>query len=198
MGSEYQSFTVRNNPSAKEIRHEFDGYRDDRYSVEEGYSGTLYEKGHIRILDNKVFKNEDEAEEYLSDENGKWDDAWAVPFHDMCDLPKATKVRAKKALDKAKQEVIDFEADIVKRIRNAKSKTISCSCCKTRFQRTSIHSISCNNCNRVTGIASATDQKRLNTKRQNVRKAEKKYSEVRNDTKKGKGISYVCGGNCSC
>jgi hypothetical protein len=197
MGSTFVSITVYNNPSHDELEEAFEYERDDRNSVHEGYSGTLYEKGHLSILEHP-FKNEEEADDYLSEENGKWDSAWAVPFHDTCNLPKATKVRAQKALAKAKQEVTAFEDDIVKRIRNAKSKTISCSCCKTRFQRSSIRSLSCTNCNRVTGIASATDQKRLNTKRVNVRKAEKKLHEVRNDTKKGKGLSYVLGGNCSC
>ena len=68
----------------EEVQKEFQELKEDceyRFG-HEGYTGTLAEKPGVKIICRDMNMDKKQAEEYISENNNKWDDAYAVKLSD--------------------------------------------------------------------------------------------------------------------
>ena len=199
MGSTLVTYTHRNNPTTDELHERFND--EAEMAGEEcgkgGYSGSLYEKSGLTIID-KTFSSSDEAYDHICDNNGKWDNAWAVPYKATVTVPKSTLTSKKTQLAKAEADLKKLETDAIKAIKGTKSKTIGCKSCGSSINRKYVRSLDCNVCGKTDAFKTETLKKRIKTKQDKIITLKAEVRNMSNETVKKQGINYVVGGWCSC
>jgi len=172
----------------------------EQMQYEEGcsYSGTWASKAYGINIINKKFNSTQEAEDYILDNNDKWDcvDAVLVQYKAGTDKQNEKIKLEKSKTVEIKNSIMDFHKNWTKKLKERNSKTISCSSCKTRFNKEQIRNSFCPQCNH--SLLSATDTKKVDKIKE---KAEKQELKVKSLIAKrgGKTVkTWVVGGWCSC
>ena len=199
MGASFNYYTHEDNPSVKELKERFEEEREEagwEYG-KGGYSGSLYEKSGLTILD-KTFENEDEAYNYLEENNCKWENAWAVPYKAVVNVDSTKKAKASQALEKVIGEREKLIKDGVSAIKNTKSKTIGCKNCGSSVNRKYVKNFDCVVCHHTNAYLTPTLSKRIEAKSLKITALKATLNKLNNDTKKEVGVHYIIGGWCSC
>jgi len=174
--------------------------------IEDGcsYPGTIAAMNGIAIWEDRKFASQHEAEEWLSNNHDKWDDATAVSFM----LPVAASDRDRKRIEKANLKVAavrqkrdELSHKIRQDFTNAKSKMVGCKGCDSRFNRARLVTklrfgspLQCILCN--TSFVSPTLQSRLQTHQAKLDVASEALREARKP-KASEKKGWVVGGWCS-
>jgi ribosomal protein S27E len=188
----------------QKIRNHFESACDSA-RIEDGcsYPGTIAAMSGIASWHDKAFATQQEAEEWLSNNHNKWDDAKAVSYM----LPVAPTDRDRKRVEKAS---IKVTAACAKRdalitqardgFRNGKSKLVGCKGCDSRMNREklvashSYRALQCPLCGY--DLVSPTLRERINKAQAKLDLA----SQARNEASKpraSKKKGWIVGGWCS-
>lgn len=179
----------------------------------EAYSGHWGMKGSgIDIKHNLTFNGYEEAEEYIMNNNNKWDCVTAVRY--PCVIKKKVsdkqkqidKLRAK--FDDLNNQLGDFnkigehEKAIVTRVKKAKSKTKGCSKCGSSIAVNHLNDSTCPVCGNKQFIYTATDIKKHREMEEKRRKLYNDLTLLKKNSKvtetEEAGFAWLVGGWCSC
>lgn len=135
MGS-YSRFVTVERCSKEELERKFRGIVEDQ-QYEDGhdaYSGTFGSNSGLRVT-QKVFADEESAQEWISENAEKWGNVLAVKVGDFNAGYFGTKtgqaLLAKHAA--LAKELDEFDDTLVKRVKAGKSKFRSCSKCESKI-----------------------------------------------------------------
>lgn len=193
MGAEYDSYHSHH-ADKESVEEEFEQLQQE-YCAEKGdntYAGHLGIKPGLHFIDT-VYPDATAADDYIAEQNDKWEAAWAVPYHRVGQIPTAKGRKLIEARSKINRQMMDFHDNVLVRIKAAKSKTIGCKTCGSSVSRAHLSSCSCPVCGKRGAFLTQTDKKRLES-------MSDKSDELRRRTvekKTGKTIGYVIGGLCA-
>lgn len=163
MGAQFDSvrFAASNETVLKEnFANHIEQLRYDQGN--ESYSGHMGMAQGLRILD-KTFKNSDDAFSWLEENTQKWGPALAVKCGDFSKLFPQT-AGDKKLNDSfllMEKELKNWDTDILKRVKSAKSLQRTCSKCASKVSVSFLKTNSCPVCNSDKFLQTETDDKKL-------------------------------------
>lgn len=198
MGGEFNARVFQTDDSS-EVKKEFDRWvADARYERGHGpYTGSIGEKDGLRFSGVGPFKNVDEAEEYLINNNEKWGPAEAVRFVTNERLTTASanaKKRLNDAILKAKANLEALKKKFDDDLRKSKSAFRSCKKCSSKIAKKYIKD-DCQVCGE--SMISATQSSRIRKAEQKVYDAQANMRKWQPKMTKGKSVNYLVGGWCS-
>ena len=164
------------------------------------YTGSISELGRGFTEVGKIFKNEDEAVEYIEEHHSKWDGAMAVCYYKQGGIAKSSANKKAKLEEKLKTAIRysnQLKEKLINEIKNAKSKLIGCTKCGSKLNRKYInHNGACPLCSN--SLLSATAKKRIQVSWDKAKKAEKEFKGYKPKTSKSATTKvWVIGGHCS-
>jgi hypothetical protein len=199
MGSEFNSYIhSSSNPTKSELRDEFRGEQEearDQYG-NDTYAGHLGIKGGLDIEDGRIFKDENEACDYIEEHNGKWDSALAVPFKARVSVPSSSRTKAIEAVTKCEKDLADFRVKTLSDIKATKSKTIGCKNCGSSTNRKFVNSFNCVVCGSKNAYLSTTSLNRIKAKQVKLDNFRDKRNNITGGFKDAQGVKYMVGGWC--
>jgi hypothetical protein len=193
MGAALETY-LSSSHTESEVSREFESYQEDlcRDRGNDTYAGHLGIKPGLEFVDGQC-KNRAEAEEYILNNNQKWEAAMAVSFPSKGPTPSAKGRALLASIEKIRADYEGFSAKILRRIQDAKSKNIGCKACGSSVSRRHLGSCDCPVCGTRQAFLTNTDKKRLENLHLTL--LAKKRKKV--DMKEGKRLSYLIGGWCA-
>jgi len=201
MGGQFNSRVFKG--SVAEVRKEFDSWVKNA-EYENGhagnYTGSISEKGRGGLAFphfDKPFKNADLAGQWLEDNNGKWDDAQAVPFITDTKMASASvngRKRVEATAKKYEDAFVRMERDFLQQLISIKSASKSCRHCTSKIVKKHLKP-ECQVCGG--DMYSPTQRKRLAVAGKKANDAERELRHFEPKYVGGKGVAYVVGGWCS-
>lgn len=138
----------------------------DAYEHGSSYSGGWNMCRGLRILPQRVFSTQSEAEEYVYEHAEKWGDLLAVPFMKKVTCPKEVLdkdgpiTELKAALDALLAKQGGLNPGIIARTKAGKSSTKGCPHCESKIAVKHIRHVCCPVCNQDF-LTTDTDRKAL-------------------------------------
>lgn len=165
-----------------------------------GYNGSWNQLAGIQVDARRTFYDERDAEEYISAHTDKRGPALAVPFV-LRDGPAFEETAEGRKLsikvEKLRRETsYEFEREVIKRVRQQKSKLKTCRACDSRINTQHIHTRHCPVCRDPGFLFTATDEKRHQRNQARLKEAQAALDAARrryNQSGNGKRIWYVGG-----
>jgi hypothetical protein len=198
MGGQFNSAVFKGNETS--VRKDFrDWVNEDRHENGHGpYSGGIGMKEGLEFVNITPFKNAGQAEDWLSNNNSKWESAQAVPF--ITDTKEASaSVNKRKRLvadEKKYREAFEkLERQFLSEITGIKSAFKSCKKCTSKIAKKYLKR-ECPVCN--SDMYSETQEKRLAVAGKKFANAERSLRHFEPKYVGGKGKAWVVGGWCSC
>jgi len=164
------------------------------------YTGSISEKGKNGLIFprfDKPFKAEDLAEDWLQENNGKWDDAMAVPFLTGEKIASASVNSKKRLEEKAKKlddALVKLERQFLSELISIKSAYKSCRHCTSKIVKKHLKP-ECQVCGG--DMYSETQRKRLQVAGRKSGEADRALRHWEPKKVTGKGVAYMVGGWCS-
>lgn len=178
--------------SEKKLKEDFTEYQE--YMCQEhGFDAYAGHIGIARglIIENKVFKNEKEAYNYVFNRAEKWQAAIAVKVGDFSKVFPVTATEKKEVLklEELKDRVSNFQKDLIIRVKQSKSTQRGCKKCGSKISVKYVKEVYCPVCGDNHFIETETDTKNLNNLKVKLQEQQtkvnvisKKYDEKTKDT----------------
>ena len=168
-----------------------------RYESGQSYSGTWASKpSGINFL-SRTFKSQSEAEDYIMDNNDKWECVDAAFYTEKLGTPtqlERIKKQKQKLIDTKRLEQ-DFYSQTFSKIKNVKAKTKKCKSCGTIHPIANLGRLSCSSCGNL--LITETETKKLSKIKEKISNEDKKLITLISK-KGGKSVKgWVVGGWCS-
>lgn len=166
--------------STEELQKKFRILQEDMYheSGNDTYAGHLGIVPGLTILD-KVFKGPNIAEDWLSNNTEKWENALAVKVGDFSNI--FPKTEADKKLQKdyelATLSINNWAEEIIKRVKAGKSLQKTCTSCQSKIAVKYIKHVNCPVCQHQKFLITPTDEKKKETLVNKHKELEKKLTD---------------------
>jgi rubrerythrin len=197
MGADLNTYTVSEDLTTEQVRKHFKEKQQElcyEYG-NDGYAGHLGIKPGLSIK-SLVFDSEDEAYDYIQENSDKWDDAIAVRFKAVVKKPSKSGRILQERYERLRDEVDNFESDVLREIKKAKSKNIGCKKCGSSIARKFLKSLSCPICNSYQQFVTPTNIKKYNRLKERRNVAQGRLIHVQQ--KDAAGHHWAIGGWCPC
>lgn len=163
------------------------------------YTGSISELGKGFNDTGKILKDRDEAERYIEEHHQKWDRAMAVRYRKQGGLTKGSankKAKLQADVERAVCDLDTLKTNLFNVIKNAKSKTIGCTKCESKVNRSYLRDTRCPVCG--TDLWSKTAIERMNRAEAKICKAKEKLRNYKPKTSaSAKTEMWLIGGWCS-
>jgi len=191
MGACFDSRTFKAS-SEKKLKEDFAEYQEHMCNEngQDSYAGHIGIANGL-IIENKTFKNENEAHDYVSNRAEKWQAAVAVKVGDFSKVFPVTATEKKEVLklDELKERVSNFQKDLIVRVKQSKSTQRGCKKCGSKISVKYVKDICCPVCGDHHFIETETDTKNLTNLKVKLKEQQtkvnvmsKKYDEKTKDT----------------
>lgn len=160
-----------------------------------GYTGSIAEFSYNINFVDKVLTSYDDAEEFIETNHAKWSPPLAVKFVSKLATVSKTKEKLKEKTEKLQMDAINLESMLSNEISTAKSKTIGCSKCESKINRSYVKGHNCPVCSGE--LLSPTARKRLDNAIERYKKAKKEYNNYTPKVGKSSKTAWLIGGWCS-
>lgn len=191
MGSCFDSRTLKASDE-KTMREKFSHIKADACSE---YGNDSY-AGHIGMtngleVSSKVFKNANEAHNYVESNAQKWGPAIAVKVGDFSKVFPVTATEKKEALKltELQEKYNNWDNDLLLRVKKAKSTQRGCKKCGSKISVKYVQTITCPVCGDIHFVKTDTDNKafqvlqvKLKEQKAKITEMSKKYEDKNKET----------------
>jgi predicted RNA-binding Zn-ribbon protein involved in translation (DUF1610 family) len=179
MGAQFDTYY----PNTTDVRQAKDLFYGRQQELCEQYGNDSY-AGHLGIKDgltieDTLFNTEQEALDWLHENNNKWGSAHLVKYKGKVKKPYAKSKSTLERLNRLRLELQTFDKTVVKGIRAAKSKTIGCKSCGSSISRSHLHSVECPVCGQYDAFLTKTNKEKEARLRKTIRELQSRPVETR-------------------
>ena len=164
----------------------------------DAYGGHMGKSG-LQIT-SKVFKDANEAQDWLENNTEKWGSAKAVQVGDFTKAFPQTAGDKKLAttFTELEREIKNWDADILKRVKAGKSLQRSCDKCNSKITLSFLKTNDCPVCHNHSFLQTDTDTKKFKSLQVKFSDVSKKYNEAKKKhLEKAKPAYWFVGAWCS-